>query len=64
MTQQIGPEAMFMKIGVLSVEVDILRSQVEELKAQLEVANKEITKLEGKQKAKPAVTKGFGSISD
>lgn len=64
MTQQVGPEAMFMKIGVLSVEVDILRSQVEELKAQLEMANKEIKKLESKQKAEPAVTTSFGSISD
>jgi predicted ATP-grasp superfamily ATP-dependent carboligase len=61
MTQQIGPEAMFMKIGVLSVEVDILRSQVEELKAQLEVANAQIKKLEQKPQANHQTS---GSISD
>jgi prefoldin subunit 5 len=64
MDKQISPEAMFMKIGVLSVELDMLRSTIAQLQNQLDEANQKIKELEKNAPVKPAVTASFRSISD
>jgi CRISPR/Cas system-associated protein Cas7 (RAMP superfamily) len=64
MDQQISPETMFMKIGVLSIEIDMMRATIVQLKNELDEAHERIKEFEKNTPVKPAVTASFRSIGD